>query len=283
MSIQMVGWVLDQHIPDSGMKLVLISLANCHNGKHGQCNPGIEVLMREASLSRSTVIRKLKALEDDGWIKVSAEHDSAGRQKANSYIINQQDRGEGVTMTPPANPAIIAQGEGVTMTPRPVSSDTPEGVNCDTPLKEPEKEPESFPLPPEPQKEGGKGFSRIWDEWHPDFIPDSREYAEKQFGKLTDAERDAAVAHVREYLALCAKRGKHPLMVPYLKTKAFAELAGAPETDSDGDFVITPARPEWREWLGAMRKSRGPAAVEYFVKLGRIVVKTRWPEGYVHG
>lgn len=136
MSIQAVAWALEQTIPDPAAKLVLIALCNAYNGKSGRCDPAIGRLVHESSCSKSTVLRKLAFLADEGWITTIPEHDEAGRQKSNVYYLDfESDRGEGVNLTPRG----VKTGEGV-------NCDTGEGVNCDTPLKEPEYIPEDIIL-----------------------------------------------------------------------------------------------------------------------------------------
>jgi hypothetical protein len=269
----MVGWVLDQHIPDPGMKLVLISLANAHNNRSAQCNPGLDVIGRESSLSRSTVLRKIKALADDGWITVASSFDESGRQTSNAYVICTA-RGEGVTMAPPK----IDTPEGVTAM-------APPRVSGATPTIEPEEEPEERTSPNPQGGNGRKDFQRLWESWPVDHLPDNLEYALKQFLKLSDVERAYAEEVVDVYRRRCAIRGAHPRMIPYLKEKQFLDLVDAPEMDKDGDFIVTPKhRLEWSEWLGSLRKGRDKVgadkAVAYHVQLGKIIVKTRWPDGF---
>lgn len=129
MSIQAVAWALEQDIGDAAAKLVLISLANALNGKTGKCFPTIEQICKESSCSKSTVIRKLKWLESEGWIVINAEFAADKRQLANSYTIGCQNETPGVS---------ARHGEGFTR-------DTLGGVNCDTPTKEPEEIPEAKP------------------------------------------------------------------------------------------------------------------------------------------
>jgi len=86
-SIQAVAWALEQNIPTSGMKLVLISLCN-HADRHDQiCWPSIQTLAREASMSRLSVQRHLKKLETDGYISIFPTYEPSGRQRANQYQI----------------------------------------------------------------------------------------------------------------------------------------------------------------------------------------------------
>lgn len=121
MSIQAVAWVLEQDIPDQGAKLVLISIANAMNSKTGKCCPAVSQIMIEASCSESTVRRKIKWLCENGWLEATHCADENGRKTANDYGINMGER-VGVSLT----------GAGVTC-------DGGVGVNCDTPLKEPEE------------------------------------------------------------------------------------------------------------------------------------------------
>lgn len=143
MSIQAVAWALEQTIQDSAAKLVLISLCNAHNGDTNVCKPSKARLAHEASVSISTVTRKLKYLVEHGWIEKINSFDENGRQASNCYRLIQEtdavDRG--VTLTrggvKPQKSGGVNLGEGVTC-------DTGEGVNCDTPLKEPEYIPEEI-------------------------------------------------------------------------------------------------------------------------------------------
>jgi len=124
MSIQAVAWALDQHIPDPGAKLVLLSLCNAYNGDRRACFPSHARIATEASCSRRTVIRKLDWLEENGWISSIPRFDTTGRTQSNLYSIHMDN--EGVSLSPRCDTAVT--GEGVT-------GDTGEGVNCVTPLK----------------------------------------------------------------------------------------------------------------------------------------------------
>jgi hypothetical protein len=67
-------------------------------------------------------------------------------------------------------------------------------------------------------------------------------------------------------------------MFPYLKSRLFLDLIGVPETDNDGEFIITPDRAEWSEWLDEMRRRHGEAIVQSILRQKKIIVKTRWPD-----
>lgn len=248
--------------------MLLICLANAHNTSTGLCCPSIDRLAKESGMGRSTVKRWLRWLQEHRYLQIEESFHDNGRQQAHTYRLTL---GEGSNLDP-------AQ-----IDPQP-DSEPEEGSNCEPPLKEPEEKPEYSP--PSPQGgEGRKAFSRIWGSWPVDHLPDNIEYALKQFLKLSDVERAYAEEVVDVYRRRCAVRGAHPRMIPYLKEKHFLDLVDAPEMDADGDFIITPKhRLEWSEWLGEIRKGKtkeqAARAVDYHVKLGKIIVKTRWPDGF---
>ncbi|WP_367317724.1 helix-turn-helix domain-containing protein [Microbulbifer spongiae] len=49
-------------------KLVLLSLASCHNEASGQCNPSIKYIVGVTGLNRKTVISAMDQLEASGLI-----------------------------------------------------------------------------------------------------------------------------------------------------------------------------------------------------------------------
>ena len=69
MSVKKVASVLyDLKIKDASAKLVLLVLADHYNESTGECFPSQQRIMDATSLSRATVIRKLKWLEEAGLI-----------------------------------------------------------------------------------------------------------------------------------------------------------------------------------------------------------------------
>lgn len=98
MSIQMVAWALEQNIPDASAKLVLISLCNAHNRKTERCDPSYSIIAVEASCSKRTAMRKIRYLEEQGWIEVFARVD-AGGNVSNSYRIQTDTPSD--NLTPP--------------------------------------------------------------------------------------------------------------------------------------------------------------------------------------
>lgn len=82
MSYAAANLARSQACPSPSAKLVLITLANYHNAETGMCFPSIETLTVETGLSRSTVIRSIKALRKAGII------DRQRSNRSNSYSLN---------------------------------------------------------------------------------------------------------------------------------------------------------------------------------------------------
>lgn len=127
MSIQAVAAVLEADVGEVAAKMLLVCIANAHNTATGVCCPSIERLAKESTMSRSSVKRWLRWLEEEGFIEVQENRDSNARQLSNSYRIVSTSRGSKLTPLPENEP-----GEGS-------SSEPPEGSNCEPPLKEPEE------------------------------------------------------------------------------------------------------------------------------------------------
>ena len=51
-----------------GALCVLLELADCHNGKSGQCNPHLATLMASVNMSRSALYRALGALREQAGV-----------------------------------------------------------------------------------------------------------------------------------------------------------------------------------------------------------------------
>lgn len=68
MSIKAVSWAFEQKLSDPLAKLVLLAVADHHNDSTGISFPSIDRLMGFTEASRSTIIRKLKKLEAEGFM-----------------------------------------------------------------------------------------------------------------------------------------------------------------------------------------------------------------------
>lgn len=121
------------HLPlDPPTKVVLLALADCHNGHTGQCNPRIKLVAEVAQMSERSVHRKLNDLEEAGLIeRVERFHDD-GRRCSSQY---------NMLFTYPAK---LADGD----------DDYPDTAVSQQPCQqvaeqEPESEPESPPISPD--------------------------------------------------------------------------------------------------------------------------------------
>lgn len=83
MSFQAMTWATEQKVP-ANEKLVLLMLANHTNGQTGRCDPSLNRLAEECGMSRDTVIRAMKRLEEKGLIRV-IRRTLEGAQISNSY------------------------------------------------------------------------------------------------------------------------------------------------------------------------------------------------------
>ena len=84
-------------------KAVARVLLDHRNSKTGRCFPAIAVIMQETSLSRRTVFRSLKRLQDADTISVEPRFDRIGRQTQSDYRIHPEKalKSGGVTVTRP--------------------------------------------------------------------------------------------------------------------------------------------------------------------------------------
>ena len=106
MSVKAIGWAFEQKVDDPLAKLVLLALADHYNESTGDAWPSIDRLVAITEGSRSTVIRKLKKLEQVGFISREKRYN-----KTDVYRIHFT----GVTLTPQT------ESTGVTQTPLGVS------------------------------------------------------------------------------------------------------------------------------------------------------------------
>lgn len=279
MSHHATNWAITQRGLKPATKIVLWQLADRHNPDQG-CFPSQERLAYDCEMSRSTLNVHLNTLEEMGLIARKQAIDKiTKRQLPTRYFLAFE---EGFEPCPKSGHGAVSEKPEK---PSPDFAQSRVRIPDSNPVREPVREP--TPLPPEGDGAAapGRGFDKLWEGWDAAHLPENRAYAEKLFRGLTDIERDQALEVAQAYIQLCQRRGNHPQMVPYLKERRFLDLVGAPEIDQDGDFIITPQRPEWRPWMGELRKKHGAKVVEGPkgpIALGRVVVKTRWPEGHVH-
>lgn len=86
MSIQAVGWALDQDLP-ARPKLVLVSIANHANHADGYCFLRVDTIAQEASCSPRAVHNFISALIRNGFVRKQQQRAADGRQRCNDYWI----------------------------------------------------------------------------------------------------------------------------------------------------------------------------------------------------
>jgi hypothetical protein len=158
MSIKIMSKVWQSDL-DSGSKMVLLALADASNDS-GVCYPSLRSLERKTSLTKRTVLSKLKLLEEKGLLWKRERMRKNGIKSSNEYLLfpseNYDDldaeikeKWEGVAKEKPAFDAAESDGGGVAI--------TPGGGVAITPRSEPSSisNRHSFnrKLPPNPQSE----------------------------------------------------------------------------------------------------------------------------------
>lgn len=78
MSLPALGYAIAQEAGSPTRKLVLIALAECHNGETGRCDPGIAHLRRLTELGERAIRTALAGLADDGIIGRERKRGSHG-------------------------------------------------------------------------------------------------------------------------------------------------------------------------------------------------------------
>lgn len=79
MSVQALGWAFQQEIRNRA-KTVLLALANHADHTSGYCYPGIELIMKEASVSRASAYSFISALKRNDYITVKITKERNGRR-----------------------------------------------------------------------------------------------------------------------------------------------------------------------------------------------------------
>lgn len=86
MSVQAMSWVFDYSEAKHGARLVLIAMANHHNSMTGAIFPSVDLLAREARLSKTGTLKAIDELEREGHISVHRP-ETYGRGRFNRYVI----------------------------------------------------------------------------------------------------------------------------------------------------------------------------------------------------
>ncbi len=86
MSIQTVGWALEQRLPPKP-KLVLVSIANHANHVDGYCWLRLETISHEASIPVRSLFRYIGGLVRNGYLRKQLRKGEDGKQRSTDYWI----------------------------------------------------------------------------------------------------------------------------------------------------------------------------------------------------
>lgn len=134
MSHAATHWAMQTDAPTPAAKLVLLILADAHNGHTGECFPSLARLVKATGYSESSVKYAVRDLEKAGLLSRESMADESGRTKGVKYTLNI-GQGRGQDMTPGGQKIT---GEGSEYDPTRGQNMTP---HIDNREKEPGKEP----------------------------------------------------------------------------------------------------------------------------------------------
>lgn len=139
MSIKFLAYAFDARVNNPLRKLVLLKLCDNANDD-GECWPSFQHIADQCEISRSSAIRHIHSLIEDGYLSSEARFKN-GDQTSNMYLISKSKllssiAGTGVTVTPP----LVSEctPPSVTVTPRTVI-ETSIVISNVTPIKKSSK------------------------------------------------------------------------------------------------------------------------------------------------
>jgi hypothetical protein len=246
----------------------VLGILGTHTNNNGWCEVNQRVIAEKCGRSRETINRTIRDLCEFGYLSKREQ-----RTKANGRTINLYQ----VLMDRPAR----AQDAAPLVTPASQGAVTPEDHNgCDVATSQ-LNDPSSNEDPPSPPQAGDQGFAELRKAWPQDHWG-NLDNAGGAFAKLSGEDKSSAVRNApAAALAFTRRKGRVPALAAYIRSRVFRDFDGGPEIDAEGDWRITPSRPEWGPWLGWVRSKHGQRGVDSVVKRGFFLVPTRWPEGHL--
>jgi hypothetical protein len=209
MSMKLMAWLgdVEDEIGHAEFRVLFRLCWHC-NERDLLCCPSVDDLVRGAGMSKSSVLRSLKSLEERCFIQVERDRWDNGTQKNNRYLILADvsitlPGGRKVDLSPTAeqrfrrsrvSPATPGENSRVSNKPG-VTGDTTPGVNGDTHYEQGRQNKEDSPplssreAPPEP------GFDLVMEESTPDLI----DHVQAEWAKLkADFPRIAGIRALTE-------------------------------------------------------------------------------------
>ncbi len=228
MTIQAVGWALEQRTGSPTDKVLLLVLGN-HADKRWACWPGQDTIGREAELGERATRDGLKRLEKGSFIARIRRNRKNGSRSSDLYVLNPKGHGAKMLENLPADSA---------------GRDEPTGISCRTYRQQmPGYEPKGEPLTPkspfsespgsetvaeaavaqeeidqcEAPAQGVLSFERFDADW-PWLPSENRMKPRRIFSKLHHSDRWAAWTGIRLFAAwMESPAGKHVSAAAYLR------------------------------------------------------------------
>jgi DNA-binding transcriptional ArsR family regulator len=266
MSIQDVGWVLDQDIQNPGAKLVLVCIANHIHSRMDYAFPSIDNLALEASMSRRSVQRHIKWLEDQDYLVIERTFDGNSRQTSNRYRLNldrceTQNRGANLSPSPEQDKNEILGGGCQIDTEEGDTGDTLGGDTAVTPLIGKITGINNTPIAPKGDGMGAAladdDLGPYWDRFCSTWAlagGDSFERAKRAWRKLDVFEQEKAVKYAGRYQSAAKGNSRKTAARTYLGQHLWEgfERSGSAPVGKQRIFVVqdSPAWDAWREHLG---------------------------------
>ena len=149
-------------------KGVLMLLCECHNGKTGQCNPGLEWLLECSGLGERALQLHLRSLEDDGLIE--REYQNLGRGKGRHVgqyhlKIGHQIGGKLPQNTTVASDLLPQNNAPAKYCSRKKTSLLPQNIAGDIYKEEPERTGNIYVASDDAPDDLTESFNTIWNAW----------------------------------------------------------------------------------------------------------------------
>lgn len=174
-------------------KLILIVLADCHNGETGQCNPSIGYISEKTGFSKRSVNYSISRMMGSGVIIRSDCHADNGRQRSNQYQIVI---GEGATDA--GGRVQQMQGEGAT----------------DAPL-----EPVTRTSKKEPKEDSSDNFDEFWRNYPKRVGSNPKQPALKAFQRaVREVPPETIIAAAFNFAIRCSEDSTDPRFIPMAAT-----------------------------------------------------------------
>jgi len=144
MSFTLMAKTMSLNVGSLAKKMVLIKLADQAND-HGSCWPSYQTIAEACQVSRRTVIRHIKSLEEDGYLTITKTYDKANKKNFSNRYQLTLDRGVSLALvTESHHPSDNVSISGDRESPKPINKPINEPIK-----KKGGKEEKFKPVKPE--------------------------------------------------------------------------------------------------------------------------------------